>query len=103
MAVEKQLLQAVSIVMRLDPLRESRQLDEVGNGHLIEAEEALLSQPPRVVIAAFATWNRTGRLLIDPRPMTVTITGELASRDRRSSGPGTQPAALLGGYRGAKG
>lgn len=103
MAVEKQLLRAVAAVMFLDPLRESRQLDEVGNGHLIEAEEVLLSQPPRVVIAAFATWNRTGRLSIDPRPVKVTFTGELASRDRRSSGPEARPATLLGGYRGAKG
>lgn len=103
MAVEKQLLQAVAAVMFLEPLRESRQLDEVGNGHLIEAEEVLLSRPPRVVVAAFATWNRTGRLLLDPRPVKVTITDELASRDRRSSDPETRPAALLGGYRGAKG
>ncbi|MDP2408082.1 MAG: hypothetical protein U1D25_18900 [Hydrogenophaga sp.] len=102
MAVEKQLLQAVAAVMFLDPLRESRQLDEVGNGHLIEAEEVLLSQPPRVVIAAFATWNRTGRRLSDPRPVKVTFTGELASRDRGHRGQAPRPAAVFGGYRGAK-
>lgn len=101
MTVEKQLLQAVAHVMRLDPLRESGQMDDAGSDLLRTAEEALLSQPPRIVLAAFATWNRTGRLSLDRRQLKVTDTGELSPRNQRGSGSGL--SAALYGYRGSKG
>lgn len=102
MANEKQLLQAVATLMRLDPLHEDGQLDEVGRSHLLSAREALLSQPPRVVLEAFSMWNRSGRLTIDPRPASVTDTGELASKAHGGGVRDSRVAVVLGGYRGAK-
>jgi hypothetical protein len=76
MTVDKHLLQAVGALMLLDPMGTSGHLDEVGKGHLSDARDVLLSHPPRVVVEAFVTWNRTGRRTHDPRPLAVTDTGE---------------------------
>lgn len=101
MTVDKQLLKAVGTLMLLDPLDTSGSLDEVGKGLFADARDVLLSQPPRVLVDAFLTWNSAGRQTFDPRPQVRTITDELASRDRQPGGHGKQPAVLLRGYRGA--
>jgi hypothetical protein len=49
------------------------QLDEAGVSIMQSIEEALLAEPPRVLLAAVASWNRAGQPWRDPRPVRARV------------------------------
>jgi len=74
---DKDLLRAVGNMFYFDQLRQTGQMDELALRHMTEAENLISGCGGRKVIEAVLQWNRTGRVMRDPRPTVAHITDEM--------------------------
>lgn len=58
-ASRQPLVRAVAILLSHEP--ERHRLDEAATARLVEAEQALLNLPPRLLLEALNAWNKGGR------------------------------------------